>query len=106
MKIIVDECLPKRVTNFFEDHEAYTVPQIGLGGTKDTQLLEELHSRNIDIFLTIDGNIEYQQQFKNRCFGTIVIRSVSNRFLDLVHYKEQILEAIVKIKAGKIIHIP
>lgn len=106
MKIIVDECLPKRVTSFFEEHEAYTVPQIGLSGTKDTELLEELHSKGIDIFITIDGNIEYQQQFQNRCFGTIIIRSVSNRFLDLIHYKEQILNAITNIQAGEIIHIP
>ena len=56
-----------------------TVPQMDLGGTKDTELLEILDAKNIDIFITIDGNIEYQQQFKNRTFGTVVIRTVSNK---------------------------
>ena len=41
MKIVIDECLPKRVTQFFEKSSAYTVPQIGLSGSKDTELLEE-----------------------------------------------------------------
>ena len=27
MKIIIDECLPKRVTQFFEKGSAYTVPK-------------------------------------------------------------------------------
>ena len=54
MKIIIDECLPKRVTQFFEKGSAYTVPQIGLNGLKDTELLEELDKREIDVFITIE----------------------------------------------------
>ena len=51
MKIIIDECLPKRVTRFFEKDSAYTVPQIGLSGSKDTELLEELE---IPVYLDKD----------------------------------------------------
>jgi len=105
MKIVIDECLPKRVTQFFEKGSAYTVPQIGLSGSKDTELLEELDKRGIDVFITIDGNIEYQQQFINRSFGTVVIISVSNRFNDLVHLKDKILKAVDTVAKGKIEHI-
>jgi predicted nuclease of predicted toxin-antitoxin system len=45
MKIIIDECLPKRLTRFFEKDSAYTVPQIGLSGSTDSELLEELDRR-------------------------------------------------------------
>ncbi|MCF6245591.1 MAG: hypothetical protein L3J43_11230 [Sulfurovum sp.] len=106
MKIIIDECLPKRVTNFFKNDEAWTVPQIGLGGYKDSALLDELDKRNIDIFITIDGNIEHQQQFKNRRFGTIVIRSVSNRFSDLKQFEDALTETAKSLQAGVIVHIP
>ena len=106
MKIVVDECLPKRVIHFFDRDSAYTVPQIGLSGTKDRELLEELDRREIDVFITIDGNIEYQQQFKHREFGTVVILSVSNRFDDLLHLKEQIVKAVHSVVRGEIIHIP
>jgi hypothetical protein len=106
VKIIIDECLPKRVTSFFKDDECWTVPQIGLGGYKDTVLLDELDKRNIDIFVTIDGNIEYQQQFKNRLFGTIVLRSVSNRFSDLKQFENMLVEATKSVEAGMIVHIP
>ncbi len=106
MKIIVDECLPKRITLFFPNEDAYTVAQIGLSGSTDKTLLTELDSKKIDVFITIDGNIEYQQQFKDRVFGTIVIRSVSNRYADLLHFKEQIVLAAAKVNSGEIIHIP
>ena len=106
MTIIIDECLPKRLTHFFQDVTVWTVPQMDLGGTKDTELLEILDAKNIDIFITIDGNIEYQQQFKNRTFGTVVIRAVSNRFSDLVHLKEQIIKATQMVQNGEIIRVP
>jgi len=94
------------MTKFFADYEAWTVPQIGLNGYKDTELLEELDKRNIDIFITIDGNIEYQQQFYNRNFGTIIIRAVSNRFLDLKQFEDELKEVVKSIKSGMLTHIP
>ncbi len=106
MKIIIDECLPKRVAGFFAEHESWTVPQIGLSGSTDALLLNELEKRNINVFVTIDGNIEYQQQFKNRIFGTVVIRSVSNRFSDLIHLKDELIRAADSVAPGNIIHVP
>jgi predicted nuclease of predicted toxin-antitoxin system len=106
MKIIIDECLPKRLTRFFSDKDVKTVPQIGLAGCKDSELLKELDKLNIDVFITIDGNIEYQQQFANRTFGTIIIRAVSNRFADLEHLKKELQQAVNRVKSGSIIHIP
>ena len=46
MTIIIDECLPKRITIFFPEHKVWTVPQIGLGGYKDTELLNELDKKD------------------------------------------------------------
>ena len=106
MKIIIDECLPKRMAQFFKDDDVWTVPQIGLNGYKDSELLDALDIRKIDIFITIDGNIEYQQQFKNRTFGTIIIRSVSNRFSDLQHFQDELCQNIATLKAGNLVHIP
>ena len=91
---------------FFTKDEVCSVPQIGLGGCSDSKLLKELEKRKIDLFITIDGNIEYQQQFNNKSFGTIVIRSVSNRFEDLVHFKKEILTVYADIQSGTIVHIP
>ena len=106
MKIIIDECLPKRLTQFFPEEEVWTVSQIGLSGSEDRVLLDELDIKNIDIFITIDGNIEYQQQFKNRVFGTVIIRAVSNRFSDLLHLKDELVNTVTNVTPGNVIHIP
>ncbi len=72
--------LPKRLNQLFTPHEVWTAPQIGLAGYNDTKLLNELDKRSIDIFITIDSNIEYQQSFIGREFGTIIIHSLTNCF--------------------------
>jgi len=106
MRIILDECLPKRLKHIFEHHEVWTVPQIGLSGAKDGKLLDELDKKGIDCFVTIDGNIEYQQQFIDRNFSTMIIRSFSNRYNDLLHLKEEIILGLKSVSKNKIIHIP
>jgi len=106
MKIIIDECLPKKIVQIFVEHEVQTIPQIGLAGTNDGYLLDELDLRDVDIFVTMDGNIEYQQRFYERKFGTIIIRSVTNRLEDLLHLEEELSDAIKKVEPGKILRIP
>ncbi len=106
MKIIIDECLPKRLRGLLPFGEVWTVPQIGLAGLKDTALLDELEQRQVNVFITIDGNIEYQQHFAKRTFGTVVIRAVSNRFQDLVPLSDSLAQAIRLVQAGEIIRIP
>jgi len=106
MKLVIDECLPKRLLQIFREHEAWTVPQIGLAGTSDSELLNKLDTKGVNVFITIDGNIEYQQKFSNRSFGTIIIRFVTNRLEGLLLLEDELLEAIDKITAGNIMHIP
>ena len=106
MKIIIDECLPKRLRALLPFDQVWTVPQIGLAGTKDTDLLNALDEKDIDVFITIDGNIEYQQQFAGRKFGTVVIRAASNRFPDLVPFADSLVDVITQVKAGTIWRIP
>ena len=105
MKIIIDECLPKRLTRIFSEHDVWTVPQIGLAGIEDGILLDELNMRDIDLFVTMDGNIEFQQQFINRKFSTLIIQSVSNRLNDLLHLENNILTIISKIEPGIVLYV-
>ncbi|MCF6191245.1 MAG: hypothetical protein L3J51_12270 [Cocleimonas sp.] len=106
MKVIIDECLPKSLNKLIHNKEVWTVPQIGLAGYNDNDLLNELDVRNIDVFITIDGNIEYQQSFIDRKFGTVIIRSVTNRLSDLLQLENELNDAINDISSGNILHIP
>ena len=105
-RVIIDECLPKKLRSIFEEDEVYTIPQLGLSDYSDHDLLIELSKRLIDCFITIDGNMEYQQALSQQPFGIIILRSPSNRFRDLIPLQSLILDALNRCEAGQIIHIP
>lgn len=65
MKILLDECITKRIKNKLFEFEVSTVFEMGWKGLKNASLMKIAIENNFDIFLTIDKNIEYQQNLKN-----------------------------------------
>ncbi|MEB3343162.1 DUF5615 family PIN-like protein [Okeania sp.] len=56
MKIILDECIDRRLAREFVDYEVKTVSQMGWTGTKNGQLLA-LAETQFDVFITVDRNL-------------------------------------------------
>lgn len=40
MKVLLDECVPRKVQRYIVDHECLTVPRAGLAGKKNGELLD------------------------------------------------------------------
>ncbi len=55
MRVLLDECLPKRLKNLLVGHEIQTVPEAGWAGKKHGGLIR-LAAGNFDVFITIDKN--------------------------------------------------
>lgn len=102
--MILDECLPKRLGRLIEGHEIETVPGAGLGGLTNGSLLNAIQGA-FDAFITIDGNIEYQQALSHRPFSIIIVKSISNRLEDLIPLVPAITAALNRGHAGEIIHV-
>jgi predicted nuclease of predicted toxin-antitoxin system len=58
MKILLDECIDRRLAREFADYEIETVPQMGWAGIKDGQLLV-LAAAEFDVFITVDRNLSF-----------------------------------------------
>jgi hypothetical protein len=61
MKLLLDECLPRKFKNHLPGHECYTVPEIGWAGKKNGELLLLAEKSGFEIFLTLDQGMEYEQ---------------------------------------------
>jgi hypothetical protein len=55
MKLLLDECLPRSLKRALPGYDVSTVPEMGLAGIKNGQLLA-LMEPVFDVFITIDGN--------------------------------------------------
>ena len=79
MRVLLDECLPRRLKNAFgPDHEVTTVPERGWAGTRNGALLQ-LASDVVDVFVTIDAGLPYQQDLGRLPLAIVLLIAPSNR---------------------------
>jgi predicted nuclease of predicted toxin-antitoxin system len=107
MKILLDECLPRRLKDRFASHDCQTVPEALLGGKKNGELIALAERQGFEIFLTMDKGLEYEQnltgrQITGRQIAVIILRAKSNRLVDLVPLVEACHTQMRSIKPGQI----
>src|SRR4028119_1407986 len=82
MKLLLDECIDRKLTREFVGCEVKTVPQMGWAGVKNGQLLA-LAEAEFDVFITVDRNLSFQQNLPEFNIAVIVLQAPSNRLADL-----------------------
>jgi predicted nuclease of predicted toxin-antitoxin system len=97
MKILLDECIDRKLAREFPGYEVKTVPQMGWAGIKNGQLLA-LAETEFDIFITVDRNLSFQQNLPQFDIAVIVLQSISNRLVDLKPLAPKVL-AVLDIAA-------
>ncbi len=104
MKILIDECLPRKLKRELPGHEVKTVPEAGWAGKKNGALLR-LMAAEYDVFITIDNNLEDHQQLAAQPVGFIVLSAVNNKLATLQPLIVQVLEALETIQPGQVVTI-
>ncbi|MGV0025584.1 DUF5615 family PIN-like protein [Phormidesmis priestleyi] len=82
MKLLLDECIDRRLAREFVGYEVKTVPQMGWAGIKNGQLLA-LVEEEFDVFITVDRNLSFQQNLPQFDVAVVVLQAPSNRLADL-----------------------
>lgn len=79
MRILIDECIPRKLKNHLPGHYCQTVQKAGLAGKKNGQLLAIADQMGFDVLLTMDKSIQYQQSIAGRRIAIVAFRATSNR---------------------------
>ena len=104
MKLLLDESLPRRLKDELRDHEVVTVPEMGWAGKSNGELLK-MASGQFDAFLTVDQNLEYQQNLEHLGVPVVLLVGPSNRFDDLKQLIPKILTVLRNLKPGEIVRV-
>lgn len=104
MKILLDECLPKRLKRELVGHEVQTVPEAGWAGEKNGVLLK-LMVNAFDVFITVDQNMQYQQPLADVPIAFVVLVAHNNKVETLQPLMRQVLMLLDTIKSGQIIEV-
>ena len=104
MRILLDESLHRRLALELTGHDAQTVQKRGWAGLKNGALLREA-SKEFDVLLTGDQNLEYQQNVATLPIAVIVLVALNNRIETLRPLIPNVLEALKSIHPGQVIRI-
>jgi hypothetical protein len=105
MKVLLDECVPRKFKDSLSGHDCSTVPEEGLAGKKNGELLTLAESAGFQVFLTLDRGIEYQQNLHPRTIAVVIIRTKSSQLAELLCHVPDLLQALESIEPGQLIRM-
>jgi hypothetical protein len=101
MRILIDECLPRRLKRELPGQEVSTVTENGWSGIKNGALLR-LMTGKFDVFVTIDGNLEYQQDLSKAEIAVVVLKALNNKLETLLPLMPSVRLQLNDLKPGEI----
>jgi predicted nuclease of predicted toxin-antitoxin system len=100
MRVLLDECVPRKLRRDLPEHEVRTVVEAGWGGTTNGALLRRA-AREFDVLLTVDTNVEHQQNMAALPIAVIVRAAFSNDVDVLRPLMPQVGELLPKVEPGR-----
>jgi predicted nuclease of predicted toxin-antitoxin system len=104
MRILLDESLPRRLVPELIGHEAQTVQKRGWAGLANGELLRRA-SKEFDVLLTGDRNLEFQQNRAGLPIGVIVLVAANNRIDTLRPLIPEVLAVLKRIRPGQLVRV-
>jgi len=103
MRILFDECLPgRKLKPAFLKHTAKTVADMNWRGIKNGELLA-LAEQEFDAFVTVDSNLQYQQNTPDVDLLIVVLRTKSNRLEHLLPLLAEANDVLTRGLPGEVI---
>jgi hypothetical protein len=78
---------------------------MGWSGKKNGELLRLMMPAGIEVFLTVDQNLSFQQNVRTAGLFVVVLVAPTNRLSDLVPLIPQVHAALATAKAGDLIEV-
>jgi hypothetical protein len=82
VKVLLDECVNRRLARELPGHEVTTVPERGWAGIENGELLA-LAEKEFDAFITVDRKLSVQQDLTKFQIAVILLRARTNRLEDI-----------------------
>lgn len=105
MRILLDECVPRRLRRELPGHDVRTVHEMGWQGKKNGELLELMVTQGFEVLMTVDQNLRHQQNLPTHGVAVIVLIAASNRLADLTPLMPPARLALDSIHPGDVVEI-
>jgi predicted nuclease of predicted toxin-antitoxin system len=105
MRLLLDECVPQRLSRQLQEFEVSHVASEGWAGRRNGDLLRAMRIAGFDVLVTVDRNLVYQQNVASAGLAVIVLHARGNRVRDLLPLLPELRESAARIRSGEIVHL-
>ncbi len=103
MRVLLDECLPRKLGRELLGHVVSTVADAGWSGIKNGALLARAAGK-YDAFITIDRLLTFQYSVPAN-LAVITLQASSNRLASLLPIVPQLQAALETIQPGQVLRL-
>ncbi len=101
MRVLLDESIPVDFAQELTALDAQTVAGLGWAGLKNGALLHRAAGQ-FEVLVTMDKNLQFQQNLAAHDIAIVLVRARSNRIEDLKPLVPTILDAVTRSEPGKL----
>jgi predicted nuclease of predicted toxin-antitoxin system len=101
MRILLDECVPRRFGRYLPEHEVHTVPEMGWASFKNGDLLAAA-SGEFDVLVTTDQGLRYQLNVSAFAMAVVVLVAKRNKLESLVPLVPELRMVLAKVRPGEV----
>ena len=102
MKLLLDECVPRKLKHLLAGHDCRTASEAGYAGKQNGELLVLAERAGFDALLTLDRGIVKQQNLAGRNISLILLRVRSSRLSQIRPLVPALIELLARIRAGDV----
>lgn len=105
MRVLLDENIDRLLKELFAaDFDVVTVREQGWHGKANGELLRAAE-QEFDAFVTMDRNLEHQQNLRALKLGVVVLQATSNAYSVVSPLMPKVNEALRSIRVGDVVHV-
>ena len=105
MRVLLDESVHVAFARDLAQSEVTTVRGLGWTGVGNGELLRRAAAAGFDALVTMDRNLEHQQNVAQAGIGVIVLIAPSNRIGDLRPLAADVDQALASLQPGQVVHV-
>ena len=102
MRILLDESTPRPLKREFAGLDVTHVADLGWQGRENGVLLASMRHEGFDTLITVDQNLQFQQNVPATGIAVVVLHAASNRLVDLRPLVPAVRAILAQAKPGNV----
>lgn len=105
MRILLDHCVVRRFGALIDGHEVVHAGNAGWSDLENGDLIAKAEQNGFDVMITVDKNLQYQQNLSGRKISIIVLTPLFVFYDHIAPLAGRVQEALKELPSGAFIVI-